>query len=288
MYLFCATIIKYLIKPLFLLVCIYICTSSIVFAAKDILSAITQPSNMKAVEQCVADVNYYQSDALDTAERLYQTSVCYICAGCDLGSDNGHMFEGNQASNFVLDNSYTTAFRLMQQAVELGSRQANYGLAILIYVNDLSENKLTKVKIATKMVGEYIDALDSDEKVTQDEIDKNTEEVIKQVNSKQHELDFKAEIHLRLLSAAQAGYMPSQFALSEVYARGIGVAQNKVNAYAWAATAVAQNPPFGSVRRDSQALEMDSFELNEAEFLAEYFMKRYTDIFDRSSITVMR
>ena len=76
--------------------------------------------------------------------------------------------------------------------------------------------------------------------------------------------------------------------LSQVYSRGVGVAPDKVKAYAWAATAVAQNPPFGSDRRDVHALNMDTSELFEAESLADQYMKEYTNIFDRASVTVMR
>ena len=61
-----------------------------------------------------------------------------------------------------------------------------------------------------------------------------------------------------------------------------------MKAYAWAATAVAQNPPFGSLRRDEKAENLDDVELNKAEAIAEQYMKSYTNIFDRSSVTVMR
>ncbi len=285
--LLCATIQKIITKSL-LLFSIYICSSALVSAAENVLSNITQISNMKVIEQCVAEVNNYPDDALDTAERLYQTSVCYFCAGCEIEVDNGRIFEENQTNTFVLDDTYIIAYKLMQQAAELGSRQASYALAVLIYAKDLSENKLTKEHIATQALDIFKNSVDRDEKLTSDELDKDAEAVKNEVYAKQHELDFNTEIYVRLLNAAREGHMPAQFALSEVYNRGIGVTPNKVHAYAWAATAVAQNPPFGSERRDNRAVNMNSFELSEAESLAEQFMKEYTDIFDRSSITVMR
>ena len=286
--LFCATIKKFVTKSLLLLTSIYISSSTLVSAAENVLSNIAQTSNMKIIEQCVAEVNQYPDDAIDTAERLYQTSVCYFCTGCDIEADNGRMFEENQKNTFVSDDTYITAYKLMQQAVELGNRQANYGLAVLIYAKDLSENKLTKEHIAIQAVDNYKNSIEKEEKLTNEELDKDAEAIKNEAYTKQHELDFNTEIHARLLSAAKKGHMPAQFALSEIYNRGIGVKPNKVHAYAWAATAVAQNPPFGSDRRDNRAVDMNSFELSEAESLAEQFMKKYTDIFDRSSITVMR
>ena len=286
--LLCATTKKFITIPLWFLISIYTCSSALVSAAENVLSNIAQTSNMKVIEQCVAKVNHYPDDALDTAERLYQTSVCYFCAGCEIEADNGSIFEENQKNSVVLDDTYITAYKLMQQAVELGSRQASYGLAVLIYAKDLSENKLTKEHIATHAVDNYKNSVDRKEKLTSEELDKGAEAIKNEAYTKQHELDFNTEIHVRLLSAAKEGHMPAQFALSEIYNRGIGVRPNKVHAYAWAATAVAQTPPFGSERRDNRAVDMNSFELSEAESLAEQFMKKYTDIFDRSSITVMR
>lgn len=286
--LICATTEKFITKLLWLLISIYTCSSALVSAAENVLSDIAQTSNMKVIEQCVAEVNHYPDDALDTADRLYQTSVCYFCAGCEIEADNGRMFEDNHTNPVVLDDTYITAYKLMQQAAELGSRQASYGLAVLIYAKDLSENKLTKEHIATQAVEIYKDSVDRKEKLTREELDKGAQAVKNKAYTKQHELDFNTEIHVRLLNAAREGHMPAQFALSGIYNRGIGVPPNKVHAYAWAATAVAQNPPFGSERRDNRAINMNSFELSEAESLAEQFMKEYTDIFDRSSITVMR
>lgn len=61
-----------------------------------------------------------------------------------------------------------------------------------------------------------------------------------------------------------------------------------VKAYAWAATAVAQSPLFGSLRRNGKAVNLDDVELNEAESITEQYMKKNTNIFNRSSVTVMR
>ena len=105
---------------------------------------------------------------------------------------------------------------------------------------------------------------------------------------KQHRKDFSVDIHRNLLVAAKQGYIPAQFALSEIYYNGIGVSPNVIQAYAWAATAVAQNPPFGSIRRDEKAAKLNALELNEADAIAEEYMKKYTAIFDSASFTVMR
>ena len=189
--------------------------------------------------------------------------------------------------NINLDESYETAYRLMEQAADLGGEQANYGLAVLIYVSELSKHKITKDQIAVKEIEKKLNEI-SNEQLTDEELDIKVEELKKKVLTKQHDLDFSNEIHARLLMAAKQGHIPSQFALSQVFSRGVGVTPDKVKAYAWAAAAVAQNPPFGSERRDLHAENMNSSELFEAESLADEYMKKYTDIFDRSSVTVLR
>ena len=279
-----ATIQKCLLKATLSLFVLNICiNATLVVASDNVLSSIAQITDLKNIEQCVADVNQLPDDSLDTASRIYQTSLCYFCIGCSLEVGNGRMFEENQTSSINLDDVYATSYKLMQQAAELGSVQANYGLAVLIYAMDLSNNKRTKQQIA------YAHTVNSDKNLDKANNEIDSTDALKQDISKiSEDLEFNSEIHIRLLNAARKGHIPAQFALSEVYSQGIGVHRNKVQAYAWAATAVAQNPPFGSYRREQHAINMDYFELNEAESLAERFMKEYTDIFERSSITVMR
>lgn len=283
-----AMIQKCLLKATISLFCLNICINTTLAAASDnVLSSIAQITNLKNIEQCVEDVNQLPDDSLDTASRIYQTSICYFCAGCNLEIDNGRTFEGNQAYTINLDDTYATSYKLMQQAAELGSAEANYGLAVLIYAMDLGNNKRTKQQIADAQAVNSNKNLDKTKYKENNEI--NSTDALRQNISKiSEDLEFNSEIHIRLLNAARKGHIPAQFALSEVYSQGIGVKRNKVQAYAWAATAVAQDPPFGSYRRDQHAINMDYFELNEAESLAERFMKEYTDIFERSSITVMR
>ena len=257
------------------------------FADESILSDIAHSSHTKSIEKCVAKINRKPDELLDAGTRLYLTSICYFCVGCNLEEDNGHIFGSKYTSDITLDESYDTAYRLMLQAADLGGEQANYGLAVLTYVSELSKNKITKDQIAVKEIEKKLNE-NRDELLTKEELNIKVEEIKHEVSTKQHDLDFSNEIHARLLSAAKQGHMPSQFALSQVYSRGVGVTPDKVKAYAWAATAVAQNPPFGSERRDLHAVNMNSSELFEAESLADQYMKKYTNIFDRSSVTVMR
>ena len=290
---FCANLQKSIFKFLLFSIAAYSCSATITFAAEDVFSTMNQTTNMKNVERCVAKINQYADDALGTASRLYQTSMCYFCVNCNLEADQGELFQKYIPRKYKyrsvsLNESFGTAYKLMQQAADLGDRKANYGLAVMIYAKGLNENKLTKELIAVKEFSKFKKKLETKEKFSEEEFEKSEKAIIKDVYSKRHELDFDAEIQIRLLNAARDGYIPAQFALGEIYSNGIGIAPNKVEAYAWAATAVAQNPPFGSDRRDDLAIRMDSFEINEAESLAEEYMKKYTDIFDRSSITVMR
>ncbi len=289
MKMFYATTQNYFSKSLITLIGINLLVGSLLAATSGdaVLSSIAQSIDIKNIEQCVADVNQTSDDSFDTASRIYQTSVCYFCIGCDLEVDNGQVFEGNQVYPLKFDETYATSYRLMQQAAELGSKQANYGLAVFIYAMDLSNNKHTKQQIADK----EIENSNNDPKKSNVNSGNKlvaTNGFKQELNKASEDLEFNSEIQIRLLNAARKGHIPAQFALSEVYSQGIGVAQNKMQAYARAATAVAQNPPFGSYRREHHAANMDYFELNEAESLAEQFMKKYTDIFDRSSVTVMR
>ena len=270
------------------LVCVF---ASIVFslsyAEDNVLEQFKQAQNENDVDQCVNKVNEIADDSISTAERLYKTGICYLCVGCDIELDNGGLFENQFSQELLVGNNYETAYKLMQQSADLGSRSGNYGLAVLLFSKNLDESKLTKDKIVVKEFESFKHSEQSQD-MDEDGLNKMLAAIKKNIYSKQHDLDFSNEIHVRLLNSARDGYIPAQFALSEVYSSGIGIAPNKVHAYAWAATAVAQNPPFGSDRRDNYAVNLDSFEINEAESLAEQFMKDHTEIFERSSITVMR
>ncbi len=287
MSLFCARQGTHLLKSFLIPIFISNCCVSLA-SAEGIFSSITQFTNTKAIEKCVAKINRNADESLDTAARLYQTGMCYFCVGCDLDADNGHIFEGNHPTDFTLHDSYVTAYKLLQQAADLGNQQANYGLAALIYANDLTKNKITKDKIASQEIEKITQKANAKSSLAEEELNNTIETLKKEVYAKPQNQDFSTEIHVRLLKAAKQGHIPSQFALSQVYSRGVGVKPNKIKAYAWAATAVAQDPPFGSDRRDIHAMYMNTSELFEAESLADRYMKKYTNIFERPSVTVMR
>lgn len=263
----------------------FVSTSAI--SAESVLEVISDTQNSQEIDHCVLKINESADDSLSTAERLYQTGICYLCAGCDLESDNGNLFQNRFSTRPNAKDNYEIAYKLMQQSADLGSQSSNYGLAVLMFSKNLDENKITKDKIVARVFQEF-KSEEQNKGLEEDALDTALDSIKNKVYAEKHDLDFSDEIHLRLLNAARDGHIPAQFALSEVYSKGIGVAPNKVHAYAWAATAVAQNPPFGSDRRDTHAINLDSFEINEAESLAVEFMKDHTTIFDRSSVTVMR
>lgn len=284
---------KILISPIFYLVKILLLFSaSTVVVADKLPSKIVDFTNNAAIDQCVKNVNQTVDDGLDTAARLYQTGMCHFCVDCKFEADNGQLFLVNEMNDGLLqgeltDEAYETAHSLISQAASLGNHKAYYSLAILLYASDLTKNRLSKIEISKFKTDLYRNTV-KNEKLTDDVLQQSIDEITKRIYEKSSKLGFSPEIHKHLLVAAKQGYMPAQFALSEVYFRGIGVTPDEVQAYAWAATAVAQNPPFGSFRRDEKAVNLDHVKLNEAEAIAEEYMKKYTNIFDSSSVTVMR
>jgi len=276
---------------LFFYIAAILFTASVHAADDDFVSKVEELTE-KNIQKCVASVNQQADDASDASQRFYDTAACYLCVGCDITLRYGEGFQSDNVDDLsISEENYEISYKLLQQAAELGSNSANYALAIVLYVTSSANGALTKDKIYLheyekfKATDEYIElAKESNSEVML----KRESKLRNEVFLKKHEFDYSNEIHMRLLVAAQRGHIASQFALGEVYSRGIGVAPNSVQAYAWSATAVAQDPPFGSARRDQLANNMDAFELNEAESLAESFMKQYTSIFERSSVTVMR
>ena len=261
-------------------------------AADDNYASPMRELSKENIQECVAAINQQADDALNASQRFYDTAVCYLCSGCDVTSSFGEGFQsGSESGISVSSENYEITYKLLKQSAELGNSSANYALALVLYLSSSIDGSLSKDKI---YMNEYNKLKDTDE-YKKFLVENNSKAILERekklendVFLKKHELDYSAEISIRLLLAAQQGHIPSQFALGEVYSRGIGVAPDKVQAYAWSATAVAQDPPFGSSRRDQLASNMDAFELNEAESLAESYMKQYTSIFDRSSVTVMR
>lgn len=271
--------------------CTVFAATSMVSASDALLSKLSSQNN-DAIEQCVKGINLSADDSIDTSSRLYKAGLCYFCVDCDFADDNGQLFQvetlgASFEDDIVRVENHQTAHKLMSQAAGLGSKEAYYGLAVLMYFSDLIENKKTKVKLSESKIYAFKSKFENEklsDKETQQSIDKITKRIFEETSRD----GFSQEIHKYLLVSAKQGYLPAQFALSEAYFNGIGVAPDEVNAYAWAATAVAQNPPFGSLRRDQKAVNLDAVELNEAEAMAERYMKNYTNIYDRSSVTVMR
>ncbi|MBT8124406.1 MAG: hypothetical protein KJO81_06235 [Gammaproteobacteria bacterium] len=260
--------------------------------AEDIFSDITNSADSAVIDKCVKDVNQSADDGLDTAERLYQTGMCHFCINCDFEADNGYIFLADVPNSGLLtqistSENYETANTLITQAAGLGNHEAYYGLAVLRYVSELSNNRKSKTEIL-KNENILFERNNENSKQTKEDTQASVDTLINDIFQKSHKADFSQEIQRYLLLAAKQGYIPAQFALGEVYFKGIGVAPDNVQAYAWAATAVAQNPPFGSLRRDEKAINLDNIKLNQAEAIAEEYMKKYTNIFDRSSVTVMR
>lgn len=260
-------------------------------ASDDVLSKIAD-QNENAIQRCVNNINQSPDDGFDTSSRLYQVGVCYFCIGCDFIKDNGKIFQigsldDNAVKNLTLNENYHTAHKLITQAAGLGNSEAYYGLAVLNYITNLTENKKTKKQQSVNELMLFENKV-INEKLSNEEAQQSIDKITRQIYEKSNKLDFSLEIHKYLLIAAKQGHIPAQFALSEVYFSGLGIAPDDLEAYAWAATAVAQNPPFGSMRRDEKAVNLDEMELNQAEAIAEQYMKNFTNIFDRSSVTVMR
>ncbi|MFK7816244.1 MAG: tetratricopeptide repeat protein, partial [Gammaproteobacteria bacterium] len=234
------------------------------------------------------EINNISEDSLDTAARTYYMGMCHFCIDCNYEIDNGQLFLVNNFDSKTLEevslsDAYEIAHRLLTQAANLGHRDAYYSLAIMLYVQDLGQSRQYEVQVL------------EDEQSTQNKSSRsNTELEENSLNSidalfgvallKTNNNGFNQQIHKYLLVAAKQGYMPAQFALSEVYFKGIGVEPDDIQAYAWASVAVAQNPPFGSLRRDEKATNFDNVMLNEAEALADEYMKKYSNIFENSSI----
>ncbi len=265
---------------------IFLSTVSSAIAAEELFSKMIENNNI-VIEQCVTEVNRVAEDEFDTATRLYQTGVCYFCADCDFETDKGELFTSFEANQLILQENYETAYKLISQAAGLGYPQAYYGLAVLLYVEGLSNKRQTHVAIIENKTRQ-LSSTAKQERLKKKETQNSIEEIVNQIAEKQSSRGFSSEIHKHMLVAAKQGYVPAQFALSEIYFNGIGVVPDEVQAYAWAATAVAQNPPFGSLRRDEKAANLDEVELSEADAIAEEYMKKHTAIFDSSSVTVMR
>ena len=291
------TQIKKILSTLIFIVITCFLFTALVLAEEHVLSVIINGSDDKTIEQCVLEVNKNSDSNLDTATRLYLTGTCYFCIACDFEADNGEIFTVQDLGEFVSDQNYETAHKLITQAAGLGNAKAYYSLAILTYVEDLHKKRKSRIDITEK----YISSMQNDIKQLNFQVNKNSDEFIdeeeaqqriekleSEIYKKQHRKDFSADIHRNMLVAAKQGYAPAQFALSEIYYNGIGVSPDVIQAYAWAATAVAQNPPFGSIRRDEKATSLNALELNEANAIAEEYMKKYTAIFDSSSFTIMR
>jgi hypothetical protein len=256
---------------------------SSVDAAENIFSKILSSSNENDVNQCVKAINNTADDELDTATRTYQIGMCHFCVGCNYELDNGQLFlvdnfNSDEIDELTSDEKYKIAYRLFKQATTLGHRKANYALAVMLYVKDLGKRRQFEVNIMTS--NEVL--LSKVSNHTSEMINNSSDAVdvlMKDAFERSNDNSFNHKIHKHLLKAAKEGYLPAQFALSEVYFKGVGIEPDAIQAYAWASVAVAQNPPFGSLRRDEKATHFDHIKMNKAHALAEEYIRKYSTIF---------
>lgn len=262
---------------------------SSVSAADNIFSKIIHSTDDNTVDQCVKAINTTADDGLNAAARTYHMGMCHFCVDCNYEVDNGQLFlvdhfDSNAFDEVLSSKKYKIAHKLISQAAVLGHRDAYYSLAVMLYVKDLGQSRQYESSALENEGGSLLQVNNNI-----GELEKNYQGSIgvlfKDALEKSNDNSFNHQIHKYLLIAAKQGYMPAQFALSEVYFKGIGVPPDDVRAYAWASVAVAQNPPFGSLRRDEKAINFDNVKLNKAEALAEEYTKKYSNIFESSSVT---
>jgi hypothetical protein len=87
-----------------------------------------------------------------------------------------------------------------------------------------------------------------------------------------------------LMNLARTGSIEAQFCASVLFEYGLGYKQSLPIAYALAAAAVAQNPPFGRERQDSIASKLSWKEQSIAVDYANRITKIITDLYDNPSV----
>ncbi len=87
-----------------------------------------------------------------------------------------------------------------------------------------------------------------------------------------------------LINLARSGNVEAQFCASVLFEFGLGYERNLPIAYALAAAAVAQNPPFGRERQDSIASKLSWKEQPIAVDYANRIAKIITDLYDNPSV----
>lgn len=103
-----------------------------------------------------------------------------------------------------------------------------------------------------------------------------------------HPDDFNPTIEQLYRNAAENGHWKAKVELAYVLTLGIGVMPDPIEAYAWLYTAATENPPFGSIARDRLASALTKEELARGRRKGEEFIRKFTKIWDRPSVVIIR
>lgn len=119
---------------------------------------------------------------------------------------------------------------------------------------------------------------------------KQVDKLRKWANSKRFDNEFSPTIEELVRKAAESGHIHAQFALAFILVHGIGVPIDEVQAQAWRIVAVAQNSPFGANIRDGSLSQrwLTDEEKMEAQAMAEQYMIKYTNLWDKPSMTIIQ
>ena len=91
-----------------------------------------------------------------------------------------------------------------------------------------------------------------------------------------------------ILKFAKFGDIRSQFCASVLYEFGVGFPKDMVMAYGLAATAVAQNPPFGQHRRDQIASILTPDQQAQGIEVANRLMRSITNLYDQPTTILIK
>lgn len=170
-----------------------------------------------------------------------------------------------------------------------GTREELLGYSVQLFANESREGAISELqritieRILEDLVNEV--ARDSLGEVERSSIETRISRVRYVLeNSKR----FSSSVYEFAMLAAKQGSVDAQFCVSNIYYFGVGVPISSVNAHAWAYVAHAQASPLGRDALSMTGSELDINDKLEAILLGGELERKYTDLLERASFTIIK
>jgi len=200
-------------------------------------------------------------------------------------TENNHYTKITNSSHF--ENIIQCAYKKIN-SMEL-EKNDFYELLLLRldYLSEKNQRRLTKSEIIYEATFDCFDHENFDLSETSPSY-LCASEIAERLNNHRQPSEFSESWFQRIEALAKKGNLIAQYNMVEINRYGVGTKIDLISAYAWSLVASTVNPPFGKSQTDEMYDNFNFDEKRKAQLLAMKYLRDYSKIYERPSITILQ